>query len=59
MKKTILTISLFGTMLCLNAQSVNMASMDLTAERTAVNTVLDKFQTTTETDTLAGVIKYE
>ena len=52
MKKTILMISLFGAMLCLNAQP----TIDLNAEKAAVNAMLDTWQTATLTDTLASLL---
>ena len=52
MKKTILMISLFGTVMCLNAQS----TIDLNAEKAAVNAMLDKWQAATQTDTLASLL---
>ena len=45
-------ISLFGTMMCLNAQS----TIDLNAEKAAVNAMLDKWQAATQTDTLASLL---
>ena len=45
-------ISLFGAMMCLNAQS----TIDLNAEKAAVNAMLDKWQAATQTDTLASLL---
>lgn len=45
-------ISLFGTVMCLNAQS----TIDLNAEKAAVNAMLDKWQAATQTDTLASLL---
>ena len=45
-------ISLFGTVMCLNAQS----TIDLNAEKAVVNALLDKWQAATQTDTLASLL---
>ena len=56
MKRIILFISLCGMMMCLNAQSKKTTTIDLEVEKAAINAMLDKFETVTQTDTLVSFL---
>ena len=56
MKRIILLISLCGMMMCLNAQSKKTTTIDPETEKAAINAMLDRFETVTQTDTLASFL---